>query len=554
MHACDKKGPMNGRCFLPTRCSLRCVTLACVLLLAGAPAGAQAQSISSLTKQQQNAERLRRDLQEKIAAVQKRIDESESDRKDVTEALRQSESEISRLNARLDDLDRQRDSTEKELDGLRKEQAQQQALMEQRREELAEQLKSQYTNGVSPWAALLSGDDAQKIGRDLTYLSYVAKARTQAVNALNAEIARLDEVKSKVASHQKTLKALADDAEKSKSDLEKEKQKHAAVLAKIEADLKNRRSQAGKLARDDRRLNSLIDDIQNNIVKQREAIRQAAIEREAREAARRKALQEARERAARQAAQQAALAAKRAEQAARQAQAAREAEQQAYMTAEEQAAALQRARENAPSVGGGTPVQPAPDLDAVSRSSAAAQQQLAQARMRRENLEIDREKARLARLRAEEEVRLAQKAREDERKAAAEASSGNVGLQRGAPWPVRGSVQGRFGTPRPDTGDVWRGILIRASGGTPVKAVGSGNVVYASWVQGFGNLIIVDHQNGFLSVYGYNQSLSKSVGDRVRIGETIARVGATGGQVDPGLYFEIRKGSAPVDPMSWLAR
>jgi septal ring factor EnvC (AmiA/AmiB activator) len=535
---------------LPSLRLLGSATLACLALLAGEPAGAQ--SISSLTKQQQNAEQLRRDLQEKIAQVQKRIDESESDRKDVTESLRQSETEISRLNARLDDLDSQRDKTERELDELRQEQAGQQALMEQRRQELAEQLKSQYTHGVSPWAALLSGDDAQKIGRDLTYLSYVAKARTQAVEALNTEIARLDAVKKKVADHQKTLQKLADDAEKSKADLEQEKQKHAAVLARVEEDLKARRSQAGKLARDDKRLNALIDDIQGSIVKQREAIRRAAIEREAREAARRKALQQAREQAAREAARQATLAARRAEQAARQAQAAREAEQRAYMTAEEQSEALRRARENAPSAGAGVP--PSPDLNTASRSAAAAQEQLALARIQRENLEIDREKARLARLKAEEQVRLAQKAREDERKAAAEASSGNAGLQRGAPWPVRGSVQGRFGTPRPDTGDVWRGILIRAGNGVPVKAVGSGSVVYASWIQGFGNLIIVDHQNGYLSVYGYNQSLSKRVGDRVRIGETIARVGATGGQVDPGLYFEIRQGSTPVDPMSWLAR
>ncbi len=541
---------MSGPGSLPSLRLLGSATLACLALLAGGLAGAQ--SISSLTKQQQNAEQLRRDLQEKIAQVQKRIDESESDRKDVTESLRQSETEISRLNARLDDLDSQRDKTERELDQLRQEQAGQQALMEQRRQELAEQLKSQYTHGVSPWAALLSGDDAQKIGRDLTYLSYVAKARTQAVQALNTEIARLDAVKKKVADHRKTLQKLADDAEKGKADLEQEKQKHAAVLARIEEDLKTRRSQAGKLARDDKRLNALIDDIQGSIVKQREAIRRAAIEREAREAARRKALQQAREQAARRAAQQAALAAKRAEQAARQAQAAREAEQRAYMTAEEQAEALRRARENAPAAGAG--VSPSPELNTATRSAAAAQEQLALARIQRENLEIDREKARLARLRAEEQARLAQKAREDERKAAAEASSGTAGLQRGAPWPVRGSVQGRFGTPRPDTGDVWRGILIRAGNGTPVKAIGSGSVVYASWIQGFGNLIIVDHQNGYLSVYGYNQSLSKRVGDRVRIGETIARVGATGGQVDPGLYFEIRQGSTPVDPMSWLAR
>ena len=531
--------------------SLRIAGIGLALLMLGGPVGAQ--TIDALTQQQKNAEKLRRDLQSKISEVQKRIDESESDRKDVTEALRQSESEISRLNARLDDLDRQRDDTEKELDRLRLEQGEQQAIMEQRREALADQLKSQYTNGMSPWAALLSGDDAQKIGRDLTYLSYVAKARTRAVRALNAEIARLDAVKKKVARQNKVLETLAGDVKKNKADLETEKAKHASVLARIDSDLKTRRSQAGKLARDDKRLNALIDDIQSNISQQREAIRQAAIARQAREAARRKALQEQREQAARRAAEQAALAARRAEQVARQAEAARQAEQRAYMTAEEQAEALRRARANAPTGGVGG-VTPAPELEAANRSSAAAQQQLAQARMQRENLEIDREKARLARLRAEEQARLAQQAREDERKAAREASAGAEGLQRGAPWPVRGTVQGRFGTPRPDTGDVWRGILVRAGSGTPVKSVGGGSVVYASWVQGFGNLIIVDHQDGYLSVYGYNQSLSKRVGDRVRIGETIARVGATGGQVEPGLYFEIRKGSTPVDPMGWLAR
>jgi septal ring factor EnvC (AmiA/AmiB activator) len=113
---------------------------------------------------------------------------------------------------------------------------------------------------------------------------------------------------------------------------------------------------------------------------------------------------------------------------------------------------------------------------------------------------------------------------------------------------------GRFGQTRPDTGDVWRGILINASAGAPVKAVASGAVVFANWVKGYGNLIIVDHGNDYLSVYGYNQSLSRHVGDSVKAGEVIARAGSTGGQVEPALYFEIRQGTRPVDPMQWLAR
>ena len=81
----------------------------------------------------------------------------------------------------------------------------------------------------------------------------------------------------------------------------------------------------------------------------------------------------------------------------------------------------------------------------------------------------------------------------------------------------------------------------------------AGSVVYANWLRGFGNIIIVDHGNQFLSVYAYNQSLSKQVGDKVGRGETIAAVGATGGQVESGLYFEIRHQGAPVDPAQWLA-
>ena len=128
------------------------------------------------------------------------------------------------------------------------------------------------------------------------------------------------------------------------------------------------------------------------------------------------------------------------------------------------------------------------------------------------------------------------------------------GLSRGSPWPIRGSLAGRFGQTRPDTGDVWRGILINASAGAPVKAVASGQVVFANWVRGFGNLIIVDHGGGYMSVYGYNQSLSKGVGDTVKTGQVVARAGSTGGQVEPAVYFEIRQGSRPVDPLQWLAQ
>jgi len=96
--------------------------------------------------------------------------------------------------------------------------------------------------------------------------------------------------------------------------------------------------------------------------------------------------------------------------------------------------------------------------------------------------------------------------------------------------------------------------VLRAAEGAPVHAVAPGVVVYANWLRGFGNLIIVDHGQQYLTVYAYNQSLLKQVGDHVTAGEALATVGATGGQVESGLYFEVRHGGAPVDPALWLAQ
>lgn len=125
------------------------------------------------------------------------------------------------------------------------------------------------------------------------------------------------------------------------------------------------------------------------------------------------------------------------------------------------------------------------------------------------------------------------------------------GLSKGLRYPVKGEVQGRFGMERPE-GGVWRGIVLRAQEGVRVSAVAPGRVVYAGWLGGFGNLMIVDHGAKYLSVYAYNQSLLKQVGDAVSAGEAIATVGATGGQVEPGLYFEIRHEGKPVNPLLWL--
>jgi len=123
--------------------------------------------------------------------------------------------------------------------------------------------------------------------------------------------------------------------------------------------------------------------------------------------------------------------------------------------------------------------------------------------------------------------------------------------------PVQGAVTARFGgTRRTEAGvdaPTWKGVFIQAKPGTDVHAVAEGRVVFADWLRGFGNLMIVDHGEGFLSVYGNNESMLAGAGERVDAGAVIALVGNTGGNSESGLYFELRFQGRPVDPLRWAA-
>ena len=118
------------------------------------------------------------------------------------------------------------------------------------------------------------------------------------------------------------------------------------------------------------------------------------------------------------------------------------------------------------------------------------------------------------------------------------------------PWPSKGRLKHRFGQ-RKHTGMNWKGVVIAAKTGDNVKAVQQGQVVFADWLNGFGWVIVIDHGLGYMSLYGHAQTLLKDVGDQVRSGESIALVGQSGGQADPGLYFELRHKGSAVDPVKW---
>ena len=118
--------------------------------------------------------------------------------------------------------------------------------------------------------------------------------------------------------------------------------------------------------------------------------------------------------------------------------------------------------------------------------------------------------------------------------------------------PVRGKLVNTFGGQRSGKHISWKGLFIQSPVGSDVKAISGGRVVFADWLRGFGNLIILDHGNSYMSLYGNNATLHKQVGDTIRGGDTIATVGNSGGNTDSGLYFELRHGGKAFDPLTWI--
>jgi septal ring factor EnvC (AmiA/AmiB activator) len=118
-------------------------------------------------------------------------------------------------------------------------------------------------------------------------------------------------------------------------------------------------------------------------------------------------------------------------------------------------------------------------------------------------------------------------------------------------WPVNGQIVARYGETRAG-GVKWDGVLFAAERGAQVRAIYQGRVIFADWLPGLGLLTIIDHGDGYLSLYGHNERLFKAVGESVGAGEAIAAAGDTGGSTRPELYFEIRRGGRPVDPRPWF--
>ena len=122
------------------------------------------------------------------------------------------------------------------------------------------------------------------------------------------------------------------------------------------------------------------------------------------------------------------------------------------------------------------------------------------------------------------------------------------------PWPTNGTVAAHFGATKENTTLKWEGLLIDAAEGTDVNAVHQGQVAFTGWMRGLGTILILDHGNGFMSLYAHLNSVNYHAGDKINAGAALGQVGMTGGRTSAALYFEIRRRGSPVNPSEWLAR
>lgn len=230
---------------------------------------------SDLQRRQAAAQRDQDALRERIRKLEKEIGGAESSRQDVSVALKESETAISELDRRLEVLASDSRKADEALKQVRRSIDEQTEVLAARQAELADQLRAQYAGGLSPWAALLSGEDPQDITRDLGYLDYVSRAQAKAVRGVRAALDELASLRERAQAQEQELQRLAQETTAKRAELDAQRAERLAVLERIDKELKQQRGEAARLARNEQRLGDLVDALG------------VAIEQEAAEARRR---------------------------------------------------------------------------------------------------------------------------------------------------------------------------------------------------------------------------------------------------------------------------
>ncbi|ARU32158.1 hypothetical protein CAP31_10990 [Sulfuriferula sp. AH1] len=371
-------------------------------------------------------------IRSKIQQLREQNHVAETNRNRAADALKQSERAISDANRTLFELNQQRNDTELALTQLRNRSQTTHNAIDRQQQELMKLIRQQYFSGQSDTAKLLmNGGNPNQMARNLTYFSYISRARNQLISALQQNLNQLDQLTQAQQQQQARLDQIRQQHQQQRQVLQQQRQIKQQVVQQLGSEIQQQRQQIATLEQNEKRITKLMQDLARAIAK-----------RKAREAA--------------------------------------------------------EARKARPIAPHGGPVR-----------------QLAQPFT--PDTGLGRLKGRLI-------------------------------------MPTRGELIHRFGTPREQGGTLWKGLFIKAPAGQPVHSVANGQVVFADWLRGFGNLIIIDHGGGYMSLYSNNETLYKQVGSSVKAGDTIASVGNTGGNSETGLYFELRYQSQAFDPSNWLAR
>jgi septal ring factor EnvC (AmiA/AmiB activator) len=462
------------------------VLLACALSIATAHAAGRP---TERSKQKAQAEAQRAGIQQKLTALKKDISRTESEKDDAADELSESEEAISDANRALRELAGEQTATNAKLQDLAAQQEQLAKTIALQKQQLAKLLREHYVAGNEDRIKLLlSGDNPNRINRDLQMMAYVSQAQAKLLGSLRTNLAAVEANQAETQNAKEELEEIAQEQRDQKSLLEKEKAKRAGLLANLSSKLVTQRKEASKLEQDAQRMSGLVDRLTKLIREQEIAAEKERKRQQELAAARARAQEEARARA--------------------------------LARAKEQQAERERlAREAAKH---GKPYKP----------PAPVKEEAPQV--------------------AEQPAETKPAPKSPETALAADLPSGAFESLRGRlATPISGTVGARFGAKRAD-GPVWRGMFIKAPEGTDVRAVGPGRIVYAKWMRGWGNMIIVNHGGAYLSIYGFNETLLKHEGDAVKAGDVIASAGSTGGNGESGLYFELRHLGKPIDPAGWV--
>ena len=381
------------------------------------------------------------DIQSKIQALKKELDNNQAAHKDATDALKDSETAISTANQKLHDINQKQQKNKTTLNSLKKQSLNINDKLGAQQQQLSNLLRQQYMHGNQSYTQLILQDkNPSEIARDVKYFSYIAKAHAKVIDDMQGNLAKVKELNNKTTTALQQVAELKTKQEAEKKTLLQQSREKSKVVKSLSSQITSQRNEIDKLKRDEKSLSNLVERLAKivpPVVKHKKSKKHAPEED----------------------------------------------------VADEKPNKVPGKK----TVIANNETLPSKDFAGINFASLRGKLHL----------------------------------------------------------PVRGEVSNRFGASREDTGVSWKGLFIKSAEGSDVKTVADGRVVFADWMRGFGNLIIVDHGSGYMSLYGNNQAVLKHVGEEVDAGDTIASVGNSGGNESNGVYYELRHNSQPYDPLSW---